>query len=42
MKKIIKTYFEFIGCEFSKKEIVIYSIATILITIVCLCGETIL
>lgn len=41
MKELIKLYLDFVGYnEFSKREIVVYSIATALITIVCLCGET--
>ena len=41
MKELIKAYLDFVGYnEFSKREIVVYSIATALITIVCLCGET--
>ena len=42
MKTIIKKYLDFVGCEFSKKEIVLYSIATAIITAICLCGETFL
>lgn len=43
MKTLIKKYLDFVGYnEFSKREIIIYSIATALITAICLCGETFL
>ena len=43
MKELIKAYLNFVGYnEFSKREIIIYSIATVIITAVCLCGETFL
>ena len=41
MKELIKAYLDFVGYnEFSKREIVVYSIATVIITAICLCGET--
>lgn len=43
MKELIKAYLDFVGYnEFSKREIVIYSIATVIIIAICLCGETFL